>query len=187
MKRISPLIVAILLSGCITYSLVKPGKIEIGNAFRVQPTFEWARMETGNVETWTINGGALEAVQFVKGVKDGDPPFQSIAPADASKLRKFRKGMNPLEVQDLIISNLKGIGAEKVLVENQTPAMIKGAEAFRTELSYTLKDGLARKSIIIAAVKNEKLYVALYYGVKLHYFGRYKDDVEHLFTTMEVL
>lgn len=187
MKRLLPLAIAISVSGCAIYSLVQPGKVEVGNAFRVEPAFEWSRVEVGNVEIWTINGSGLEAVQFIKGVEDGEAPFQSISGPGEKKLQKYRKGMNPVEIQDLMISNLKSLGAVKLDVDTQAPMKLKGADAFRTELTYALEDGLRRKAIIVTAVKSDKLFVVSYFGVKLHYFGKYKDDVERLFTTIEVL
>jgi len=187
MKRISLILALMFLSGCVTYSLVKPGTVKVGDAYRAQPRMEWSRLDRGKSEAWTIDGNNLHAVEFIKGIEDGDVIFQPVAGKSADNLPKYRKGMNPLEIQDLITNSVKANGGLKLEVEELRPVKLSGIDAFRSEFAYTLKDGLIRKAIAVSAVKNEKLYVLLYYAVKQHYFGKYKDDVERLFESIEIL
>jgi len=187
MKRLSLILALLILNGCVTYSLVKPGTVKIGDAYRAQPRMEWSRLDRGRSEAWTIDGNSLHAVEFIKGLEDGEILFQPAAGKSTDNLPKYRKGMNPLEIQDLISNSLKAIGGLKLEVEELRPVKLNGVDAFRSELTYTLKDGLIRRAIAVSAVKNEKLYVLFYYAVKQHYFGKYRDDIERLFQSIEIL
>jgi len=187
MKRIAALLAVFLCAGCTIYSLVNPGRVEIGNTFAVHPDFSWSKFEFGKNETWTVDGMGLQSIQFTKGIKDGDTLYEPRFVKETSPMPEFDKNMSPIEIKDFIIATSTAVGALNIVETNFQPIKLASIDAFRAEFSYTMEDGLDRQGFAIGFVREEKLYVIMYSGAKLHYYGKHKDDVERMLNTIEVL
>ncbi len=77
MGRIATIAVLLAtLAACAQYSLVEAKKQKIGSAYTVEAQIAWNKHSEGKVELWTVDGPALEAVRFFKGLSAGDTLFQ---------------------------------------------------------------------------------------------------------------
>ena len=65
-----------VLAACAQYSLVEAKKQKIGGTYTVEAQIAWSKYSEGKVEIWTVDGPALEAVRFFKGLDDGDSLFK---------------------------------------------------------------------------------------------------------------
>ena len=95
MKTLVIAFVVLLLANCSVYKLVPPGKIKIGNAFSAQPQIAWSKYEFGKNESWTIDGLALQSLQFTKGLEDGETLYDPALVKSSFALPKFSKKMSP--------------------------------------------------------------------------------------------
>lgn len=175
------LVVAALTAGCSAYSLVPPERQTIDGAFTVEPQIAWSRKTafSGNVDTWTIDGAALEQVSFLTGLSDGDKAV------DKDDAPKYRKGMSPLDLQEFLIGTMKALGTGTVQVISFRPARLGTVEAFRLEATYTPEDGLRRDGIFVAFVLKDRLYAMLYTGARGYYFDRTKPAFENMLASVK--
>lgn len=175
------LVVAVLTAGCSAYSLVPPERQTIDGAFTVEPQIAWSRKTSysGNVDTWTIDGAALEQVSFLTGLSDGDKAV------DKDAAPKYRKGMSPLDLQEFLIGTMKALGTGTVQVSSFRPARLGTVEAFRLEATYTPEDGLRRDGIFVAFVLKDRLYAMFYTGARGYYFDRTKPAFENMLASVK--
>ena len=103
---------AVTLAGCANYSLVEQNRAEIDTLYTVEPQIVWSEMTSGNTRIWTVDGAALQELSFITGIEDGEAPFV-VEGRDENKNPKFRKGMNFLEIKDLVVDGLSVIGVQK--------------------------------------------------------------------------
>jgi len=171
------MVVAGLLAGCARYTLVEPGRRTIADLYTVEPQTRWSAFTDGKWEVWTIDGPGLEAVQFLKGLDDGEPLFRA---ADAQKRMTFRKTMSPSELAELLVDGLTSTGAQNVTVTNLRPHKFGSAEGFRCELAFLTKNGLEKRGTAAGATIKDRLYLVLYTGTKLHYYEAHRDDAEKI-------
>ena len=57
------LLLALLLSGCATYSLVEPKRTPIGDLYTVEPQIPWSAAKSGKYEIWTVDGRLLQQLR----------------------------------------------------------------------------------------------------------------------------
>ena len=188
MRRISGLLFILLASaaivGCATpgFTLVEPERRQMGDLYSVDPQISWSASEKGEIEIWTVDGPALQAIKFFHGIEDGEP---LIEPEDDEEERPtFDAAMSALEVLELIIDTLMANGASAVKASDLRPMSFGNLEGYRCELSYLNSDGLAAEAMAAGTIHSEKLYLILYTGTRIHYFSRYKPQVERLFDSI---
>lgn len=175
MRAAAALVLALLLAGCERYTLVAPGTVEVGSDLVVASPIQWNRERDGSTEMWTVNGPALEELRFVKGLEDGDRLFSG---TDAKKLPAFSPKMTPVEVQEFFEQSFQRAGVPTLSVTGLRPAKFGDGDGFRFEFTYALEDGLEREGFAVGAVRAEKLYLIVYSGTKLYFYGKHKADAE---------
>jgi hypothetical protein len=169
--------VAGLLAGCARYTLVEPRPRTNADIYTVDPQTRWSSVTDGKWEVWTVDGPGLEAIQFLRGLADGEPLFRA---ADAQKRMTFRTTMSPSELAELLVDGLTSTGAQNVTVTNLGPQKFGSVDGFRCELTFMTKTGLAKQGMAAGSIVKDQLYVVLYTGAKLHYYQAHRNDAEKI-------
>ena len=190
MRRLVCLL-ALSLASCVTYSLVAPGRVEIGEAYTVQPGVAWNRIATGQRERWTVDGPRLQDLVFFKGLADGETlfPVNPLARMTdkAKRTPRFRARMTALEIQEFVAASLAFAGHAQVRTKDLLPARFGTADGFRFAFSYALQDGLEKRGFAVGRVRNEGLDLILYRGTRLYYYGKYADEAERIVRSIRLL
>ena len=188
-------VLVLWLSGCATYTLIKPGNVTVTGCCSMETPIEWSRSGHGNLEVWTVDGANLAAIYFFKGIKDGETLFKTYN--KKIKLPKFRKTMVESEIMEFVVDSLEAASQYNLyitsLVGNDVEAVdlrpykINADFGFRFELAYlSPHNGLEYDSLIVGIVEKEKLYLVAYAGTRQYYFPKYKDQVEQLMGTLKL-
>jgi hypothetical protein len=174
---------AIILTGCATYSLVEPRRTAIGDLYTVDPQIPWSSTQTGKVEVWTVDGPSLQAVRFVKGLDDGEALFGGKA---GKKSPKFTKAMAALEIMEFVVDSVTALGAQKVEAANLRPQRFGNVQGFRFDLRFASKAGLEEEGLVVGALAKERLHLIIYTGTRAHYFPKHKDHVERMIESISL-
>jgi hypothetical protein len=173
----------VLAAGCDRYTLVANGPVTMDSTYTVEPQIAWNRHSDGNSEIWTVDGPALEEVRFVNGLEDGDRLFSG---ADAKKLPTFGAKMTAVEVLEFFEQSFIRAGVLDMKTRGLRPARFGGADGFRFEFTYSLEDGLEREGLAAGMLRGGKLYMIVYSGTRLHFFGKYKAVAERVIASVRL-
>ncbi len=189
MRRIATIaILLVTLAACTHYSLVEAKTQKIGGAYTVEAQIDWNKHVEGKVEWWTVDGPGLEVLRFFKGLDDGDALFAR--PAGTAKDIKFpayRAGMTASEVMEFVIDSLGRAGAAEVEARGLQPAQFGSVPGFRFELTFATGNGLEMSGLAAGAVIEDVLHLILYTGARIHYFPKYREEVERLLGSIEMI
>ena len=195
---------AVVLSACASYSLVKAERRSIGDFYTVKPQIEWSSTSEEKLEMWTVDGPSLEALFFVTGLTTGETLFRSSK--DEEKRVTYREGMTPTDVVEFVVASLESadraatlatvsagstmlredqMGAAMVEASNLRPTQFGGLPGFRFDLSFLSPEGLERDGLVVGTSSEGKLYLIIYLGARAHYFPKYKEEVEKLIASIE--
>ncbi len=169
----------LLLTGCAPYSLIEPGRRSIGALYTVDSHIAWSASSSGKLESWTIDGPSLQALQFVKGLEEGDLLFES-----TKKGPRFKRSLTPFGAMDFVVASFAVAGRKGVKGENLRPAPFGKVEGFRFEIRYLSKDGLERRGFIMGTIVSQRLYLIMYLGTRAHYYDKHEKDVERIVKTI---
>jgi len=178
--------VAFLLSGCAAYTAIDANKpVVVGNKVSVMPQIAWAKAASPGVAAtlWTADGVALDSLMFFTGIEPGQP-LVSVAGVDKKEVLKYRTGMVPDDVMELLASNIEKLGYRQIATANLRPAPFGQAEGFRFDLTCTTSEGLKVKGMAIAAQRSGKLDLVLFLAPDEYYYGRYSDKIDSLFASI---
>jgi hypothetical protein len=202
------LIAIFLLVGCLHYQGVPTERRVIGDLYTVKSNVAWSQTNEGGIQMWTIDGPLLEALRFVN-LNDGETLFPSKGKDDKSP--KFRSHMTPNEVVEFFIASLKSvsggidthqltkgmvqpaniragsINAASIEVSNLRPADFGGFHGFRFDFSFLSKEGLEKQGLAMGSIHDGKLLLMIYTGTREHYFEKHKQDVETIFSSVELV
>jgi hypothetical protein len=182
LSLIFPLI--LLITGCTYYSLIPRGKIEIGGVYTIRSEIPWSKASQGNTEIWTVDGPGLQELRFVNGLSDGDLLFKNATQGD---LPEYKSDMSFLEIKEFIETSATAVGVVGITSRNFRPFKFGLLDGFRAEFSYTLKDGLFREGFAVGAKKENKLYLIIYSGTRLHYYPKNLEDAEFILRSIQIL
>ncbi len=189
MRRIATIAVLLVtLAGCAQYSLVEAKTQNIGGAYTVEAQIDWNKHAEGKVETWTADGPGLEALRFFKGLDDGDALFiRPVGTAKEIRFPAYRAGMTASEVMEFVVESLGRAGAANLEARGLQPAQFGAVPGFRFELTFATAQGLEMSGLAAGAVIEDKLHLILYTGARIHYFPKYREDVERLLGSIEMI
>lgn len=176
----------LFILGCATTSpLVEPEKrAPIGGVYTVEPQIEWSRFSQGPIETWTVDGPALQAIYFFKGVKPG----KALIKADEEeKWPRFKSAMTAHEIMELVIDSLARMGYADLQPVNLRPAQFGPLPGFRFKFGFLYRSGLEGQGLAVGAVMEENLYLILYVGTRQYYYHQYADEVEKLIKSIRLV
>jgi hypothetical protein len=173
----------------------------------VKTNVAWSQADEEGIQVWTIDGPFLEALRFVA-LNDGDTLFRTTD--SDTKLPRFRAHMTPNEVVEFFVASLKSvsggvdthqlakgmvlpaqiragsINAASIDVKNLRPADFGRLPGFRFDFSFLSKEGLERQGIALGCIHEGKLLLVVYTGTKEYYFEKHKQDVETIFSSVEI-
>jgi hypothetical protein len=193
---VAVLVLAGALAACATYTRVDPGRVAVKGALTVQAGTAWAKVnratsdsvlfaDSGEDETWTIDGEPLESLMFFAGIRDGQPLM--ILPSEKGPLAPFNAKMSPNDVMDLFEAMLtKVTGSVVAQSHNLRPARVGNMPGFRFEVDYTMKDDVDRTLSAAGAVKDGKLYVIAFQGTRLYHYKKYLPEFENIVASAAV-
>lgn len=187
MRAAAAIVVLAVVAGCAKYRLVEPERRDVGDFFSVEPQIEWSALSEGDLEVWTVNGQALEAVYFVKGLDDGDPFFKPKIGEKKQERPTFRAHMTANEVMEFIVDTMSATGAGEVEATGLRPERFGAYPGFRFALDYLSEDGLEKQGVAFGAVVEGELYLLLYLAASEHYFDAYEGHVERMIDSIETL
>ena len=192
---------------CAHFTAVPAVRKDIGGQYSVKSNVAWSQADEGGRKVWTIDGPLLEALRFIT-LNDGDTLFPS--PDKDAKLPRFKAHMTPNEVVEFFVSSLKSvsggvdthhlakgmvdvksiragsINASSLEVHNLRPANFGRLSGFRFDFSFLSKEGLERQGIAIGSIHNSKLLLIVYTGTAEYYFDKHKQEVETIFSSVEL-
>ena len=181
----------ILLTGCVSYTLVKSGqKLDLGEGITVQPAQDWNRLTIGKFEYWTLDGLWLQNILFIKGVEDGEAivplSVRGRSEPENKTFPVFRKGMTFLDVRELFEATLARQKAQNVSISDFAPSSFAGRVGFRFAFTYETADGLQMLGTASGTILKDKFYMVVYRGTKLHFFDRGKRDFDHILASFNI-
>ena len=165
---------------------MSPGRVKIGDFYTVETKISWSKISANKTTTWTVDGPLIHGIIFINSILDGEPLFL-IASKDEEKLPKFKAGMTPLELRELFEASLMAADAQSVKVTQLKPSNFGKLSGFSFEYNYKTKEGLEMKGIGLGVVHKDVFYALSYFGPKLFYFDKHKDEVETIFNSIKVL
>ena len=183
------MLVSVVATGC-AVSLIEPKPTTIDGTYTVQPQIKWASVPARKgLEVWTVDGPALEAVTFVKGLGDGEALMKGPIPGapDEDKRPKFRAQMTPSEIVELVTDSYVLFGAQKLETSSLRPAKFDTTDGFRFDIGWVTRSGLEMQASAAGAVVKGKLQMIIYSGARAHYFPKYRDDIERVFGSVKLL
>lgn len=186
MKRLLVVISVLLLSGCSSYTLVKPEPVKVGgiiaspsNAWNAVPALE----RIGGNPTWTKDGVALNSITFFPAVKDGKPLFKS---TKKEKHSPFTTDMLPNEIVEIVEASLaKELGAVITNRKGLRPLSIDGGPGFQFNFDF-VQNSIPRRAFVAGAVKNGSLHLIFYQATRLYYYDKYLQDVMAMASNMKL-
>ncbi|KPJ99305.1 MAG: hypothetical protein AMJ60_05455 [Desulfobacterales bacterium SG8_35] len=180
--------VILIVTGCAHYTLIEAGKkVEVGQAFMVDPGISWSMAKENGVIIWTVDGPGLQRLIFFPGIEDGSPLFKASPGQEAEKMPIFEAAMTLLEVMDLLEATLVQRQFHQIKEHNLLPLTIGGHEGFWVDFSYASKAGLEYKGFAAGAIKERRLYLVMYTGTALHYYEKYAAEAEKIVKSIEFM
>lgn len=177
--------VAVLLAACTQYTLVPAQpRVTVADTYSVEPQVAWSKATEGKHELWTVDGPLLDQVRFIKALEDGDT---LTPPEGEKKLPPFDHKMTALEIKDFVVTSIAAADNLHLTSEDLRPFKFGTADGFRFEFTTTRKDGLDMAGFVVGAVIKERLHLIIYYGTRLYYFDKHKDEVERLVQSIRLL
>ena len=192
--RVPAVLLVILLSasGCASYALIEPTRTRIGESYSVDPQIKWTSLrEGGRTELWTVDGPALESLQFMKDVGDGQSLlgraiFVDERQVPEEKQPRFRATMTPSDIVELVVDTWSLFGASKIRTTGLRPAKFGNADGFRFELAFVWADGVEGEATAVGVVIKQRLQLIVYSGTRLYYFGKYRLIVDRLVESIHI-
>jgi hypothetical protein len=195
--RIDRSIRALLLIGFTLLGLQacggSPGLVRVDQPVRVQRVFEvrspieWARYRGFNLETWTIDGTALNRLMFVTNIRDSHHVFGFGRATRRSPDGAFyRRGMNANELMEIVVDGLSELGAANVESSNLRPQSLGDFTGFRFDLRFQGVDGLIYQGTALVVERRKFLNVVAYMAPQEFYFERDRAAVEEIFQRLVV-
>lgn len=176
-----------VLAACQGYTLVKGGSpVEIASTMKASPARSWSKITGGKHEIWTIDGPVLQELHFAAEIEDGDELFPP-NPQRKAELPKFLKSMSALEVAELYRDTVLKVGAANFEILGIEPKTVAGKPGFRFEFDFATGGGLEKSGVAEGVLEDEKLYLIVYTGAKLHYYPKNLPDAEQVMKSVEIL
>ncbi len=186
LARLAFLCVCFLAAGCQTYSLVQPARVTVGDKLSIEPDIAWNKRSIENAEIWTVDGEALQALHLYKGLEDGDTLFVLTNSEKQEKMPQYSKTMSLLELREFIEASIVQSGFTNLKSLKFKPTKFADKDGFRFEFTFSNTNGLRELGFAAGAQSGDRLYLVLYRGAKLHYYGKYLKNVEDMIRSVQL-
>jgi hypothetical protein len=180
MKRIIFISIFLFCFGCVSYSLVSKGRVDIGDNYSVETETDWSGRSTGGITIWTFNGTALDRIVFLSDIEDKKTLFGE------DSHHKFEKEMNPIEIAELFLDSLQTFGKwPQVKKANLRMSKLGSFDGLSFELNLVSEEGLKYKGLVSCAIIDEKLNIIYFLAPKLHYYPKYIQDYKNIINSIK--
>lgn len=189
-------LVLVVLVGCAPSAMVQPekdGVLEVVKTYRVEPGIEWSRQRWGNLELWTVDGPELQQLHFYGALQEDDTllanrPGKRVSADERSRWPRYREGMTPHDVMELVTSSLAQQGALDVRATNLHPGTFGGRSGFRFDLYFLSPTNLGYRGLATGHIDADRqLYLVLYFGTEVHYYEAYLDAVDSILGSLKII
>jgi len=174
---------ALLLTGCSTYSLVEPRRTAIGDLYTVEPQIAWSAVRMGKMEIWTVDGPSLQELAFIKGLRDGEPLVEGKA---RDKRPQFKKNMTASDLMEFVVDSVSMMGGQQIAAKNLRPIPFGNVPGFRFDLSFSTQEGLEKDAVVAGAIVKDRLYLIHYSGTRAYYYPKYQAHVEQIIDSIRM-
>jgi hypothetical protein len=181
-RGLAALALLVVTAGCAPFGLVESRRTAIGPTLTVEPQRQWTTIRSGRSELWTVDGVPLEAIRFVTPLAEG----QALFAERGAKQPTFRATMTPTEIMELVVDSWAAAGAQQVQVSNLRPRKLGGLDGFGFDMTYLHRNGLEAQGMVVGAVAKQQLHLVIYTGTRLHYFEKYRPDVERRIDSIRI-
>ena len=164
--------------------------VVLSGTLKVEPQIAWSRSRSGRIETWTVDGEALNRLEFVKGASSGDALVVSdsdLPENEGGELPTFDWDMTGLEVHDLYVASLSQLGYSRIATRDVEPWQVGPRPGFRFAFSHVAEDGIERDGLAVGFFDDGELWLITYTAPTVHYFRKFKPQVEALLSSMTLL
>lgn len=175
-------LVILALVGCGYSRVVGPERVRIGGLYTVDPQIRWSRFYQKGIETWTVDGPALEALHFINVKKDR--PL--VATKDPKKWPRFSPSMSESEIMEFVVDSLARLGYAQLQAHDLRPTSFGRLQGFCFDLMFLFPDGLEGQGLAVGAVIEESLQLILYIGTREHYYPKHLEEVEGIARSIEL-
>lgn len=178
-----PLLLAALLLGGCTASLIKPDQEVRVHTLGLRSPVAWTQFGEGRSRSWTLDGPALNRLQVIDGVKDGEHVFLH---RRTQRMRKgegalYRAGMTDPEIVDLLADGLATQGAENVQILEVRPFRFAAVQGFAADFRFQNEAGLHYRATLAGAADGSTLSYLLFYAPQQYFFERDLEAVQAVF------
>ena len=180
---ISVFSLVVFAAGCVQINQIDPQDRIIADVYTVHPQITWSGIKEGKNEIWTVDGANLQAVRFVKGLKDGDTLFK---PKPKQELPKFHKDMRAHGVMDFIVDSMDAIGLKQIQTKNLRPIKFGALPGHRFDFTCLTEDGLEMEGFVVGSSIKEHVHLIFYYGARQYYFAKHVEHAEKLIKSIRV-
>jgi hypothetical protein len=182
------LLCVLALAACQNYTLVKKEQTSI-DGISLMPVGGWNTVpdiQTFNgVPTWTADGTYLNAILFFPKIGDGSP---LIKPRAEEKYPNYSSSMLPNEVMEMTKSTFAKMFATTITDEGElAPYKTASGMAYQFSFNFADQDGLTRKILATAQVKDKQLYMVVYYAANMHFYDKDLPNVQQMMQSMTVM
>jgi hypothetical protein len=167
------------------YSLIQPGPDRVARGMEVTPTIRWNRArrtfnDISREENWTLNGPLLDNLSFIGGLESGKHLVRGQRRQER-QVPRFRAEMSPQEIASLIETfyRVRG-GAVRFEMTGLSPRNFLGQPGFQFDYTHLDGDEVERQGRAVGAVINNRLYLALLDGTRMHYFPSALPEFERI-------
>ena len=167
------------------YSLIQPGPERVARGMEVTPTIRWNRArrtfnDISREENWTLNGPLLDNLSFIGGLESGKHLVRGQRRQER-QVPRFRAEMSPQEIASLIETfyRVRG-GAVRFEMTGLSPRTFLGQPGFQFDYTHLDGDEVERQGRAVGAVINNRLYMALLDGTRMHYFPSALPEFERI-------
>jgi hypothetical protein len=185
MRRISPLLIVVLLSACTTISGISAdAPVQVGQIM-VEPQVQWARVKLPRQrgEVWTIDGLGLQELRFYMGV-ESDEPIMNAPDGSSEEMPVYKAEMLPDEIAELFSVTLTRTGWQQVETSSLAPAPFGNSQGFRFTYSMTSASGLLMRGVALAAKRGEELDLICFFAASEYYFDRFSPIAERVLASI---
>ncbi len=178
----------LLLTACQNYTLVKKEQTSV-DGISLMPVGAWNTVPTyhtfNGVPTWTADGTYLNAILFFSNIEDGKP---LVKPRGEDAFPNYSSSMLPNEIMELTKSTFAKLFTTTVSDEGEiAPYKTESGMGFQFSFKFADQDGLTRKILATSQVKDEKLYMVVYYAADMHFYQKDLYSVQQMMKSMTLL
>lgn len=191
MKKLYILGMALLVASCAPSLKAVPAgsNYAVNNSFQVKLDQAWAefpssltRLNGGKL--LTVDGGALNELQLVGGLEDGEPMIKDISKERPAPV--YRAEMNDNELAEFIVDSLTYLGLVNVQSQLLRPAKFGAKDGLRFDITATKTKGLILSGKVLLAKSDDELNIIVFMAPQEHYFAQLAPQIENMMRTAQI-